>query len=1130
MRASIFAAALAFLPLCRAQTIQIENVGGQEAAAREILIEPALGASSLLPALAQSLDPEIVQRVGNRGLLRVRSRSRGVDDLLRAVGRSPWVAWAEPNYILRATDTVPNDLYFPNLWGLQNTGQVINGQAGVPFADIGAARAWDTSTGSAGIVIGILDTGVDYTHPDLAANIWTAQAPFQISFNGSTISCPSGTHGLNFISLACDPLDDNAHGTHVAGIIGAQGNNLIGVAGVNWTTSIIAFKFLDQYGMGQVSDAVNAIEAAIQMKTSGVNIRVLNASWGGSSFSTPLQQAIAEANAHDILFVAAAGNGAWDDDITPTYPASFSTPNIIAVAATDNRDGLASFSNYGPQTVHLGAPGVNIQSTVLNDSYQFWSGTSMAAPFVSGAAALVLSKCSLDTAALKSDLLNGVDPEPALAGKTLTGGRVNVYRALLNCGALPVPDFTLSARPQFVNVQAGGSATVQVNLGLFNGFSTPVMLSATGLPPGVSASFSPLYLAGAGSSTLTLASAASTPSGKYAITIQGSGGTLTHSIVINLGVNLPDFTISASPASVSAPAGALASTTLSITGLNGFVGAVGLAALSLPAGVTALFSPASVTGSGTSNLNLTIAAAAAPGTYTLGIQAASGNLIHTVSVILSITPAPDFTLSIVPSATASLGSSAAVQVTVTALNGFAANVNLAAPSLPAGVTASFLPAVVPGSGVSTLSLQVASSVAPGSYVIPVRGTALGLTHTATVNLTINLGSIGLPANLRLNLGAPVVLPVSLSAAAPADGVFLTLTNSDPSTVGLNLAYSFIPAGQSTSTRIQVTGFKPGSASITASAPGMLPATVQVSVAGSIPLAITSISLNSGTVGVPYFQALSATGGVPPYTWSLSAGTLPASLSLNPATGVISGTPAVGAASISLTVRVADSSVPVQTASATLFLVISQPAVPASIVSFSGASQSAALNATFAAPLAVIVRDASGNPANQVMVNFAAPATGASATFPGGVNTAASLTNSSGIATSPALTANSIPGAYTVSAFVAGLPAAAGFALTNLSGSALGLPSGVVLNPGGQSSFTVSIPTAAPPGGIFIALASSDASTVSVFPPFILIPQGQTMSTAPKLTALKLGNANILASADGYLPAAALVQVVAPAAQ
>jgi serine protease len=339
-----------------------------------------------------------------------------VDAKIASLKRHPEVRYAEPNYLVQAVDT-PNDPSYMQLWAMKNTGQSVNGTAGTVGADIKAETAWAITKGSSSVVVGIVDTGVDYTHPDLAANIWS---------NSGVAGCGVGTHGYNVTTHTCDPMDDNNHGTHVSGTIGATGNNATGIAGVNWNTRIMGLKFLSASGSGFLSDAIEAIDFAIKAKQAGVNIRVLNNSWGGSGFSQALLDEINLAGSNDILFVAAAGNSGANNETTPFYPCAFDAANLVCVAATDQNDGKASFSNYGATSVDLGAPGTNIYSTVRGNGYAYYNGTSMATPHVTGAAALILSVSNLSVSNLKSQLLGGVDLLPALAGKTVTGGRLNL--------------------------------------------------------------------------------------------------------------------------------------------------------------------------------------------------------------------------------------------------------------------------------------------------------------------------------------------------------------------------------------------------------------------------------------------------------------------------------------------------------------------------------------------------------------------------------------------------------------------------------------------------------------------------------------------------------------------------------
>jgi uncharacterized repeat protein (TIGR01451 family) len=503
----------------------------------EVLIRMKGGASANdVAALERLADADKVDKlttIGNGALMRIRSRSKNVDALVKALSHNPNIEYVEPNYVLRLVAT-PNDTRYAELWGLRNTGQTILGSPGFPGSDTNAEAAWNVTTGSASIVVGVVDTGIDYTHPDLAANIW--------SNPGGVGNCAAGTHGFNAITRTCDPKDDHYHGTHVAGTIGAAGNNNAGIAGVNWTTSIMGLKFLGATGFGTTADAIVAIDFAVQAKIAGVNIRVLNNSWGGGAFSRALLDVINKANEHDILFVAAAGNDSLNLDTFPVYPASYATPNMVAVAAIDNRDGIASFSNYGATSVHLGAPGVSVLSTIPGNAYAYLNGTSMASPHVAGVAALVLASApGLTTAQLKSAILNNTDPISQLAGRTVTGGRLNAARAI---GAPLGPEFTLSVSPVARSISRGSLTTYTVTVNPANGFTDPVTLSVTGLPPGVTGTFTPPSTTT--TSTLTLTTTQATPLTTANFTIAGNGGSLTRFVSAAL-------TITAAPVGGSCP-------------------------------------------------------------------------------------------------------------------------------------------------------------------------------------------------------------------------------------------------------------------------------------------------------------------------------------------------------------------------------------------------------------------------------------------------------------------------------------------------------------------------------------------------------------------------------------------------
>lgn len=353
----------------------------------------------------------------------------------------------EPNYIYRIKKT-PNDPLLPELWGMKNSGQKdSSNQVGVAGVDIGAEKAWDIETGSKNTIVAVIDTGVNYNSDDLKENMWTneAEANGQPGVDDDGNGFVDDIHGYNFVANNGDPMDDHGHGSHCSGTIGARGNDGKGLVGVNWDVRIMGLKFLSKDGSGSLDGALKAIDYASKM-----GAHVLSNSWGGGGASDTLKQAIERSNAAGAVFVAAAGNESNNNDASPSYPASYDVPNMISVAAVDNRGLIASFSNYGKKSVHVGAPGVNIKS-VTTTGYESWSGTSMATPHVSGIAALLIShESKLTNIDVKNRILATAVPVASLRSKTKTGGLANAYAALTN--TLPQPDPNDPSNWKTVNV------------------------------------------------------------------------------------------------------------------------------------------------------------------------------------------------------------------------------------------------------------------------------------------------------------------------------------------------------------------------------------------------------------------------------------------------------------------------------------------------------------------------------------------------------------------------------------------------------------------------------------------------------------------------------------------------------
>ena len=553
MKTKLSVLSLALLPCLGAAQISTPAkttvVGASE---DSVLVMYKKGTSAAMRAHARSLVKATISDINKDGvddnysailsgrLAKFKVSGMSSKEAIKRLQNHAAIEYVEPDYRVSIA-SVPNDPDFSSLWGLHNEGQT----GGVADADIDAVEAWSISTGSREVVVGVIDTGVDYSHEDLADNAWIN--PGEIPGDGidnDGNGYIDDVHGINAITDSGDPMDDQGHGTHVSGTIGASGNNGTGVVGVNHEVSIAGCKFLSADGTGSTSDAIKCIDYMVDLKNQGVNVRVLNNSWGGGGFSQALADAITASEQADILFVAAAGNDAVDNDQNPHYPSNYEHDSVLSVASTDNRDNMSSFSQWGLTSVDLGAPGSAILSTVPGNGYASYSGTSMATPHVAGAAALVLSiNPDLSALELKELLMNSGDQNEALQGKTVSGNRLNVNQALEQ--ADPTPSFKISVSPSSQQITAGETATYTFEIGSIAQWDGVVSLALQADLAG--ATLSQTEAVPGDVVTLTVPTQETTAWGSYSFVVDATSGELAKQSSASLFVNpvgLNDFTFS----------------------------------------------------------------------------------------------------------------------------------------------------------------------------------------------------------------------------------------------------------------------------------------------------------------------------------------------------------------------------------------------------------------------------------------------------------------------------------------------------------------------------------------------------------------------------------------------------------
>jgi len=699
-----------------------------------------------------------------------------VIDAIETLRKDPRVRYAEPNFVV-AVDTLPNDPSFGSTWGLNNTGQNVNGSIGTADADIDAPEAWNVTTGSSSVVAAVIDTGVDWTHPDLSSQIWINPGEDCAGCRTDGVDNDHNGfvddwHGWDFVSNDNNPMDDHGHGTHVAGTIGAAGNNGIGVAGVNWNVKIMPVKFLNAQGSGTTAAAVSAILYAAQ---NGAD--VMNNSWAGGDYSQALADAIDVADQHNSLFVAAAGNDGTDNDVTPTYPASSDNPNVLAVAATDSSDNRAYFSNVGRRSVDLGAPGVNIYSTWPGSTYQYLSGTSMATPHVTGAAALVKAQFpNASAVGIKDLLLSTVDPKPTLATTTSSGGRLNVANAV-----------SCTAAPQVWIDSPGPGFSVDVGTPVpFSAIATSCG-SARGVTASATVNGSPVSLTARGDGLYT---------GTFTPTV---GGSITFSVIGTAGSASASRTVvgTARTSQTIAPGGPPVTVTSSgetvpvrFSGTAGERVSIALSAVTMPVGSVSLLSPSGATlnSSYASSGGGFVDATTLPttGTYTINVAP----LVGTGSITLTLCDVPpDATTATTPG-----GGAASISIGTPGQNGritFAATAGQRVSLQLSGVTIQFasLSILKPdGSALNSGQYIGSGSTFVDATTLPAAGTYtvfIDPQGAATGSASVTVYDVPPDAGGPITLGTPV----PISTTVPGQNARLTFSATAGQRVSLKIANS-----------------------------------------------------------------------------------------------------------------------------------------------------------------------------------------------------------------------------------------------------------------------------------------------------------------------------------------------------
>ncbi len=673
-------------------------------------------------------------------------------DALKANSR---VQLVQPDAKITA-QMIPNDSRFSELWAMNNSGQTGGGFD----ADIDAAEAWDKATGTGQTVVAVIDTGVDYTHPDLKDNIWTNTR--EIAGNGRDDDgngYVDDIRGWDFFNNDANPMDDNGHGTHVSGTIGAVGNNSIGVAGVNWRTKIMPLKFLGGDGSGYLSGAIDAVNYAVAN-----GARLSNNSWGGGPYDATLGKAISNAAAKGHIFVAAAGNDSQNNDTTTSYPSGYNYDNIVAVAATDHLDNLAYFSNYGVNTVDIAAPGVNILSTLPGNTYGSYSGTSMATPHVTGALSLYWDANPKATyKEVISALYQSADTVSTLTNYVGGGGRRMNVAKLLGSNNNPGPDVAGAKVTAGAFTQTSGQATgatLTFSEAIDPATFTTADVSLTG-PTGSLSITAVQAVAGSGNTKFTVSFAALTTDGTYTLKVgpnvnDTAGNPMDQN---GNGVNgeasdtwSADWVVSPPPADKTGARVTAGKFTLTNNQATGaaltFSEAIDPATFTLddivlagPSGTLSVSSVAAVGGSGNTQFNITFPALTAAGTYTItvgpNIQDAAGNLMdqnnNGVNGESSDTWSANWVVNSQPPADTTGAKVTSGQWILQGGLAVAARLNFSEAITPASFTTADVALTGPGGSVSITSVKVVTGTGNKQFLISF-GSALQEPGTYTLKV------------------------------------------------------------------------------------------------------------------------------------------------------------------------------------------------------------------------------------------------------------------------------------------------------------------------------------------------------------------------------------------------------------